>query len=188
MGNRGGRAGARRANPVAAQGRNPRRARRISTGGGFQPEHSRFLLFPTRYHQQRECVIPPAQARFDELCRERPAAKTVRLEFIADLVETRRLESLAPIEALSGQHIWRNEVIADRFEWGKGKSIQALAVRVFRLAQGLEIPLDPAYGGCKSWIELERDAATEGAVPVLSDAAFAEKLERFRAAVQPAGA
>jgi hypothetical protein len=38
----------------------------------------------------------------------------------------------------------------------------------------------PSYGGCKSWIELEADLPTKEAVPVLSDAAFAEKLKQFR--------
>ena len=42
--------------------------------GGFQVEHQRFFLFPTRYHQQRECVIPAAQARFDMLYRQRPTS------------------------------------------------------------------------------------------------------------------
>ena len=28
--------------------------------GGFKPEHERFLLFPTLFHQQRESVLPAA--------------------------------------------------------------------------------------------------------------------------------
>ena len=38
----------------------------ISEGrGGFKVEHSRFLLFPTLFRQQRESVLPSAQSRFD---------------------------------------------------------------------------------------------------------------------------
>ncbi|HEY6229533.1 MAG TPA: DUF1802 family protein, partial [Verrucomicrobiae bacterium] len=38
----------------------------ISEGrGGFQVDHPEFLLFPTLFHQQRESVLPEAQARFD---------------------------------------------------------------------------------------------------------------------------
>lgn len=153
--------------------------------GGFRPEHLRFFLFPTRYHQQRECVIPSAQARFDEILLLRPAAETVRLEFGAELVEARRLQSLARAEALRRQHIWREEVIARRFDWGSERTIHALAVRVFRLARALEIPMTRAYGGCKSWVDLECDLTTDGAVPVLSDAAFERKLAELRAALQP---
>src|SRR5262249_25144861 len=136
--------------------------------GGFRVEHVRFLLFPTSYHEQRDCVIPTAQARFDVIHRLRRSAETVRLEYSAELVETRPLESPAQAEALQGQHIWRQEVIARRFDWGKEKTIHTLVVRVLRLACAVEIPMNSAYGGCKSWIELGCDITTDGAVPVLS--------------------
>ncbi|MEO8428438.1 MAG: DUF1802 family protein, partial [Verrucomicrobiota bacterium] len=45
----------------------------ISEGrGGFQVEHPEFVLFPTLFHQQRESVVPSAQARFDQLAPEFP--------------------------------------------------------------------------------------------------------------------
>ena len=38
----------------------------ISEGhDGFRAEHSRFLLFPTLFHQQRESVVPFAQSRLE---------------------------------------------------------------------------------------------------------------------------
>jgi hypothetical protein len=148
--------------------------------GGFRPEHRRFLLFPTRYHQQRECVVPSAQARFDEMTRP-ISAELVRLDFVAELVEARRLETLAQARALRGQHIWRDEVIERRFDWGKDRAIHALAVRVFRLAHAVELPMTTAYAGCQSWIMLERDISTEGATTVLDDAAFEKKLAEFHA-------
>lgn len=152
---------------------------------GFRPEHRRFLLFPTRYHQQRECVVPTAQTRFDQM--QRLSAEIVRLEFGAELVEARRLETLSQVKALRGQHIWQDEVVEQRFDWGKEKAIYALAARVFRLAAEVELPMDSAYGGCKSWITLERDIGTDAAVPVLDDAAFQGKLEEFLTAFQPVG-
>jgi len=95
--------------------------------GGFRPEHQRFLLFPTRYHQQRECVVASAQARFDEMLQQRPvSAEMVRVEFGAELAEARRLETLSQAKALHGQHIWRDEVIERRFDWGKDPAIHVL--------------------------------------------------------------
>ena len=151
--------------------------------GGFRPEHRQFLLFPTRYHQQRECVTASAQARFAEMLRRRPVStEFVRLEFGAELVEARRLETLAQAKALHGQHIWRDEVVERRFDWGKNRGIHVLAVRVSRLAQAVEIPLTTAYAGCQSWIMLDRDIATDGATPVLDDTVFEKKLAEFHAA------
>ena len=49
------------------------------------------------------------------------------------------------------------------------------------------IPMNSAYGGCKSWIELGRDITSDGAAPVLNDAAFETKLAEFRAALRPVG-
>jgi hypothetical protein len=102
------------------------------------------------------------------------------------VVAWQRLESLAAAERLRGQHVWRDEVVAERFEWGKEKSIFALALRVSRLPQIVDLPMLPGYGGCKSWIELEADISTENARPVLSDADFARQLEQFRQALEPA--
>jgi len=148
--------------------------------GGFRPEHQRFLLFPTRYHQQRECVVGSAQARFDEMLHQGPdSGGMVHLEFGAELVEARRLETLSQAKALRGQHIWRDEVIERRFDWGKDRAIYVLAVRVLRLAHAVELPMTTAYAGCQSWIKLERDIAADGATPVLDDAAFEKKLAEF---------
>ncbi len=157
----------------------------ISEGkGGFKLEQSRFLLFPTLFHQQRDSVIPSAQARYDEIAPGFPAPDRLRLECFAEVAEVQKLNSLADAEALRGQHIWRDEVIAERFDWGRDKAIFALAVRVFRLPQVVELPMVAAYGGCKSWIEVERDLDTTSAGPVLSDAEFERKLSAFRHALE----
>jgi hypothetical protein len=158
----------------------------ISEGrGGFQVEHNRFLLFPTLFHQQRESVLPGAQARYDVIA-PGLSASAVRFEFFAEVVDWKFIESFEAAERLHGQHVWREEVIRERFDWGKSKSIYAMAVRVFRLPRPIEVALRPEYGGCKSWIELDEPVATDGAPPVLTEREFNGKLERFRAALEPA--
>ena len=153
----------------------------ISEGrGGFQIEHPEFLLLPTLFHQQRESVLPAAQKRFDEIAKNFPPPEILRFEFFAKIIDWRNLDSLAEAERLRGQHFWRDEVITERFDWGKSKNIFAMALRVFRLAKPVELPNLPGYGGCKSWIELAREIATEDATPVLDDPAFAKKLSNFR--------
>jgi hypothetical protein len=152
---------------------------------GFTVEHPEFLLFPTQFHQQRESVLPAAQARFDELTPHWPPPERVRIEYFAHTVEWRRLEALSDAERLRGQHCWRDEVIAERFEWGRRKDIFALALRVFRLPLPVELPVSPAYAGCKSWVELENDLSLTGATAVLDEPAFDRKLREFHAALNP---
>ena len=158
----------------------------ISEGrGGFQVDHPEFLLFPTLFHQQRDAVLPPAQKRYDAIAPHLPTAEKLRIEFLAKVAEWRRVDALADAERLRGQHIWRDEVIADRFEWGRAKNIFAISVRVLRLPTVIELPMAPAYAGCKSWIELERDVDVRGATPVLDDKDFAAKLAHFASALEP---
>ncbi|MEO8429715.1 MAG: DUF1802 family protein, partial [Verrucomicrobiota bacterium] len=104
----------------------------------------------------------------------------------ATVVACHKLDSLSMVERLRGQHIWRDEVIAQRFDWGKSKNINVLAVRVFRLPQKIELPMRPGYGGCKSWIELDREISINDATPVLDDGAFSRKVIQFQIALDPA--
>lgn len=150
---------------------------------GFQVEHAEFLLFPTWFHQERDALLPSAHARYDELALLPRDPAKVAVEFFAHVISWRRLAALATAERLRGQHILTDEVIAKRFDWGKERNILALAVRVFRLPQAVEVPVLAEYGGCKSWIDLEQEIATDGATPVLSKEAFNEKLTRFHAAL-----
>jgi hypothetical protein len=152
-------------------------------GGGFRVEHTEFLLFPTLFHQQRESVLESGRERFDEVLPLYHDPTTVRIEFLARVAAGRRLEYLGDAERLRGQHIWRDDVIARRFDWGSDKSIYAMAVRVFRLPLPVIIPASPAYGGCKSWVELESDLDLDGMLPVLPDAGFDAKLRAFETAL-----
>jgi hypothetical protein len=153
--------------------------------GGFQIEHPGFLFFPTLFHQQRESVTPSAQGRFDQIAPHFPPPERLRLEGFARVVDWRRLDSLEAARQLRGQHIWRDDVIDERFDWGRDKHIHALAVRVLRLDKPVELPMRPEYGGCKSWIDLEQEISIAGARPVLAEADFADKLAQFQKALEP---
>jgi hypothetical protein len=156
----------------------------ISEGrAGFQVEHPSFLLFPTLFHQQRESVLANAQERYDLIAPNFPAPDKLRIEYFAELTAWEKLDSLEAAQRLRGQHIWRDEVIAERFDWGKSKNIFALAIRVYKLAAPVELTMQPQFGGCKSWVDLETDISTEGALPVLAKGAFDTKMREFREAL-----
>ena len=155
----------------------------ISEGpGGFEPEHERFLLFPTLFHQQRERVIAAAQTRYDALA-PRLSPSSVCIEGFAEVADWKLLGSLDEGLRLSGQHIWREEVVRERFERGETGSLYALALRVFQLPEPIELPLQSHYGGCKSWIELDAPVSTTNARPVLADDEFEKKFDLFEEAL-----
>ena len=151
--------------------------------GGFQIEHGRFLLFPTLFHQQRESVQPAAQRRYDVIA-PGLSADVLRLEYFAEVVDWKFLDSLADAKRIEGQHVWREEVIRERFDWGRTRSIYAMAVRVFRLPHAVELPMRAEFGGCKSWIDLGETIITTGAQPVLGNETFQAKLENFRTVLE----
>ncbi|MFT4688950.1 MAG: DUF1802 family protein [Verrucomicrobiia bacterium] len=156
----------------------------ISEGkGGFTIAHKKFLLYPTLYHQQRELVVPAAQSRYDEIAPGFPPKETVRIECVAEVIEWREVVSLEVALRLRGQHIWLDQVIEDRFEWGRDQKIFAIALRVSRLPSPVEFPMREEYGGCKSWIEFADEIDVTVATPGLDDAAFAERLTAFQTAL-----
>jgi hypothetical protein len=155
--------------------------------GGFRVGHREFLLFPTQFHQQKESVLPAAWERFNAVSPKHSDPTGTRLEFLVRVEDWARLESPEDAARLAGQHVWRGEVITRRFDWGGEKSIFALAARVFRLREPIEIPMRSEYGGCKSWIELHEEISEEGSSPVLDEHTFAAKFEAFRAALGDCG-
>jgi hypothetical protein len=148
--------------------------------GGFGVEHQHFALFATLFHQQRESVIPHAQARFDEISQLFAPPENVRVEYWAEVVEHHLLHNFEAVQALRGQHIWREDVLLERFEWGREQAIYAILVRVYRLPINWELPMISAYGGCKSWITLAQSIDTECSEPVLQEDAFEQKRSDFR--------
>ena len=149
--------------------------------GGFLVEHDRFGLFPTRFHQQADGVIDSARERFQKY--QWPPEEVLRIEYCAEVTEARRLDSLEQAQCLAGQHIWREEVIADRFDSGRDTGIYAMAVRARRLIEPKEIPMLESYGGCKSWVELASAMDFSETEPVLSDSDFTQKLDVFKEAL-----
>jgi hypothetical protein len=150
---------------------------------GFQVDHSEFLLYPTHFHEHEEAIVPEAKELFDRHAMDVLAPDRVRLDYVAHVISWRRIESLAIAARLKGQHILRDEVITRRFDWGNDQNIYAMAVRVSALQRPVELPVLPAYGGCKSWVDLEEEIDVEGAAPVLDKEVFNEKLNQFNAAL-----
>src|ERR1700722_10947138 len=68
--------------------------------GSFKMEHSRFLLFPTLFHQQRDSVGDSAQSRYDLIALGFASPDILRLEYFAEVVLAEKLNSPADVTAL----------------------------------------------------------------------------------------
>ncbi|MEK6711103.1 MAG: DUF1802 family protein [Nitrospinota bacterium] len=156
-------------------------------GGAFEPGPSPFLLFPTYFHQRPESVVPEARGTLERLRAQPPDPGDLIITHWAELAGAFRVESLEALSALRGQHIWSEEAAGERFRrWGES-GVHALVLRVQALPRPARLPGREAYGGCKSWVELEEEVPVGGSAPVLDDRAFAARIEAIGAALVNGG-
>ena len=88
---------------------------------GFQFEHEKFALFPTRFHEQgqsvridaKESVIPKTESEIGE---------TVPIQYWAKIDSIWNLSQWESVAALNEFHIWTEQIILERYHWDKEKN------------------------------------------------------------------
>ena len=139
---------------------------------GFGFRHSEFFLFPTFFHEQIEKVrtngakIP--EAREGE----------IEIRYFAELVAQKEITSWPMAAALGPFHILQESVVRERFDYKKA-GLHVALVRVFRLMPNWRFADLPAYGGCRSWVDLPEAPPGTEFEPVLSDDEFGGVVENF---------
>lgn len=154
------------------------------TGGQFTPEHNRFWLYPTFAHEKPDGIKPEAAALFRAAEADRPPGGTIRLTHFAEVHGVYYVKQLFGALLLDDLHIWSETTVRQRFEY-LWPGLYVLPVRVFRAAAPIELPETPAYAGCRTWVELDRELPTAGATPVLDDRAFNDLLETLDRRLTP---
>jgi hypothetical protein len=145
-------------------------------GGVFRPEHEQFLLHPTFFHEQhRTGMKPELLPLLDAAEADRPPAGTIRFTHFARVAAVRHVTALAAALALDPLHGWNADTVRQRFHY-RTPGLYVLAVRVFRLPSPAEVVERPEYAGCKTWVELDAPVPTDGATPVLDDAAYSAAI------------
>ena len=137
----------------------------------FRVDCRHFFLFPTFEHQNAEDLKPEIRPLLAEIQRHPPAG-VIPIQYFAVLDESFRVDNLELVKKLRAHHVWSDEAVEKRFDWGKEKSLFILLVRIYRLPHSLSVPARESYGGCKSWVTLEDEIPLQGAVPVLKESEF----------------
>lgn len=143
---------------------------------GFSFKHDRFFLFPTRFHSQGERVRVPCAMSGGEW----QPGDVVPVRFSCEAVWAKTLTDWDQVGRLADEHIWKEELVRERFAWGEEGSIHCALVRVSRLAEPWEITYEKKHGGCRTWLDLPDLPADviASATPVVGDAEFAERRAR----------
>jgi hypothetical protein len=140
----------------------------------FAVPKARFLLFKSYEHQNPGQLKPTT---YHELLRSIPERRDDGPVIFTSFAEVRgayELLEAEELEALDPYHIWTHAYAESRLKWRPKKPLTVLVLRTYILPALVELEYRAEYGGCKSWIQLEKSVATSGSRPALDDAAFEE--------------
>jgi hypothetical protein len=143
---------------------------------GFGFRRNEFFLFPTFFHEQMVKVRTPGA----EILAAREGE--IEIRYFAKLEAQRKITVWAEVAALQRLHILAEPVVRERFEYN-GDGLHVAFIRIFRLEPVWVFPDKPAYGGCRSWVNLPEVPAVTRLVPVLSEREHEVRSEKFRAAL-----
>jgi hypothetical protein len=138
----------------------------------FELEQEQFLLFPTYLHQDLAMLKPAGQEGFEARAEE---PKQVRMSAAGVVTDIVQLKSRGQMDAIEDEHVWTAPLIDMRFNYKPEKPLYLLLVRAYRLHEPVVVENTRAYAGCKSWVPLDREIATGGALPVLDDVKYEHK-------------
>jgi hypothetical protein len=154
------------------------------SGGAFALEQMRFWLYPTYVHQQRTGIREEAYPLLEQAEAERPPAGVLRLSHFAEVEGVYHVHDIAGALRIGELHLWSLETVESRFLY-RTPGLFVIPLRVYRAGRVFEVPEDPAYAGCRSWVDLGQELPTDGATPVLDDAAWHELLRTLDRLLNP---
>jgi hypothetical protein len=148
--------------------------------GEFAIVNREFFLFPGYLHQNREALKPRHHLELEFVAAEEPKDGKIHLKNFARVTDTWQITDFRKLQTLDREHIWETSLLKQRFEWGPWKGLHLLILRAYRLLGEIVLPMKKEYGGCKSWVSVEKEINPPPMTPVLSDVEFAEKRDRIR--------
>jgi hypothetical protein len=151
--------------------------------GGFHFQHDAFWLFPTGFHNQGEQLRWSPPNATDITVPRDEERETVNIRYFATLHGVWRITDWDKVAALEPLHVWKDEVVRDRFAWNEESCLHVALVRVSACPQLWSFPYQPGYGGCRSWVKLPQDGAglEKQAATVLSDQSWNDTAAKVRA-------
>lgn len=153
--------------------------------GGFHFQHDDFWLFPTGFHNQGEQLrwTPPNAAEIAVPQDEQ--RENVNIRFHGKLHGVWRVTDWEKVAALEPLHVWKEEVVRERFAWNEESCLHIALVRVSALPEPWTFPYERSYGGCRSWVKLPEPGSKleKNGVPVMSEDAWNQTADQVREAL-----
>jgi len=148
--------------------------------GVFALEHNTFWLQPTYLHQSGDQVKPQHRDLFQTVEANRLPGEDDKFISLSLLATVERVFALSPDDEerlLATEHIWSDMHILLRYGYKPEHPLLCVALRVYERPQPHGVPMRREFQGCRSWIELAEPLDCRGVLPLLDDAAFAQRLQ-----------
>ncbi|MGY8687489.1 MAG: DUF1802 family protein [Verrucomicrobiales bacterium] len=146
---------------------------------GFAFQHPQFLLFPTFFHAQYDGIQVSPES---QIIKGNEVRETVTFSACCQIVAKAVLSDWKAVERLQPFHIWKNELLRERFEYGDHQALHLAVVQTFTM-KSTTIPFEKRFGGCRSWVSIPLTEVSEMA-PIVSDAVFQEKYKEIAIALK----
>ena len=105
----------------------------------------------------------------------------MEIRHAATLVWHRTVTDRSVLAKLQSYHILTPQEVENRFAQKPAPGVHVALLRVFLLDPPQRVAWQKAFGGCRSWAEMEADFESCSRVSVLSDERFAELESQLRA-------
>jgi len=116
---------------------------------GFQFKHRDFFLYPTAFHEQLTKLRNPEGRDLPAVGDEQVCFfAAFRLEWSAAVTDWEAARALEPF------HLYREEVVRERFDYDEAPGLQVAFGRALRVDPAWVVPYQARFGGCRSWIQL----------------------------------
>ncbi|MGO4107933.1 DUF1802 family protein [Paenibacillus sp. YAF4_2] len=143
----------------------------------FQLVSPGFYLMPAYEHQKEHLLKADYQGQIPGTMEGwTPDMASIKLSSYAEAVEDIEITDQATLDRIREYHIWTDTFAEERLKWKRTKPLHLLLLRVYRLEKPVELPMQPAYNGCKSWVSLNEDIPQPLMTPVLSDKEFEQQV------------
>jgi len=138
---------------------------------GFRVQHPAFWLYPTYLHEGEAELAPEAANLREAALALRPPAGELHLSQFAEVSRVIELCDENRIASLRGLHILSEQTLRARFHYKK-PGLFILTVRVYNAPLPHILREEPAFAGCRSWVQLPRELPTGGAAPAMPEHEF----------------
>ena len=121
---------------------------------GFQWLHEKFFLFPSLFHEQAKQVKLLPDGSFRKIPETGGGEDEIVFSVYVETLTTGRLTDWNEVIRLDPYHIWAEEIVRERFEWGDEHGLSYAVVRAWQLTDPWILKDRSSFGGCRSWFGL----------------------------------